>query len=108
MDDETVAYEYSLTEVGMPEEWKQGVIAHLMENPALKGNMEGALNMIGAKYEPATQPGGTELTFTPQSHQHASDLEDHQRKIWRSRKLSNTGLWTYQGGSWGYSFQFNS
>lgn len=49
VDDDTVAYEYSLTEVGLPTERKQGVIKHLMENPALKGNMEGAMNMIGAK-----------------------------------------------------------
>jgi len=50
VDDEVVAYEYSLTEVGMPAEWKQGVIFHLMENPAFKGKMAEALSLIGAKY----------------------------------------------------------
>jgi protein tyrosine/serine phosphatase len=50
VDDEVVAKEYSLTELGLPNEWKQGVIEHLMDNPALKGNMAGAINMISAKY----------------------------------------------------------
>lgn len=49
-EDEVVAYEYSLTEIGLPAEWKSEVIQHLMGNEALKDNMEGALNMIGAKY----------------------------------------------------------
>ncbi|KAG0650074.1 Tyrosine-phosphatase [Hyphodiscus hymeniophilus] len=49
VDDEVVAKEYSLTEIGLPDEWKTGVIEHLMENPALKGNMAGALNMISAR-----------------------------------------------------------
>jgi protein tyrosine/serine phosphatase len=49
VDDEVVAHEYSLTEAGLPTEWKGAVIKHLMDNPALKGNMEGALNMISAK-----------------------------------------------------------
>ena len=49
VDDEVVAHEYSLTEVGLTREWKESVIEHLMENPALKGNMEGAWNMISAK-----------------------------------------------------------
>ncbi|RDL41570.1 uncharacterized protein BP5553_01549 [Venustampulla echinocandica] len=49
VDDETIAYEYSLTEVGLSNEWKQDVIEHLMDNPALHGNVEGAWNMISAK-----------------------------------------------------------
>jgi protein tyrosine/serine phosphatase len=49
VDDEVVAYEYALTEVGLPTNWKGAVIEHLMDNPALKGNMEGAWNMISAK-----------------------------------------------------------
>ena len=50
VDDEVVAHEYSLTETGLPSEWKTGVIKHLMENAALNGNMAGALNMISARY----------------------------------------------------------
>jgi hypothetical protein len=49
VDDEVVAHEYSLTEVGLPTQWKTAVIEHLMDNPALKGNMGGALNMISAR-----------------------------------------------------------
>lgn len=47
-----VAHEYSLTEVGLTTEWKTSVIEHLMDNPALKGNMAGAMNMISARYVP--------------------------------------------------------
>jgi protein tyrosine/serine phosphatase len=50
VDDDTVAYEYSLTEIGLPQAWKEGVIEHLLDNTTLKGNMAGAWNMIGAKY----------------------------------------------------------
>lgn len=49
VDDETVAQEYALTDLGLSKEWKESVIAHLMENPALKDDKEGAWNMIGAK-----------------------------------------------------------
>jgi hypothetical protein len=49
VDDDVVAHEYSLTEVGLSREWKESVIEHLMDNPALKGDMDGAWNMIGAK-----------------------------------------------------------
>jgi hypothetical protein len=52
VDDEVVAHEYSLTEVGLPTAWKTAVIEHLMENPAVKGNMAGALNMISSRYAP--------------------------------------------------------
>ena len=50
VDDETVAKEYSLTEIGLTDEWKEGVLQHLMDNPVMRGDMEGARNMIGAKY----------------------------------------------------------
>lgn len=50
VDDETVAQEYALTDLGLSTAWKESVIEHLMTNPALKGNKEGAWNMIGAKY----------------------------------------------------------
>ena len=50
VDDEVVAHEYSLTEVGLTTEWKAAVIEHLMDNPVLQGNMAGALNMISARY----------------------------------------------------------
>jgi protein tyrosine/serine phosphatase len=49
VDDETIANEYALTEIGLSTEWKKAVIAHLMENPALKGNETGAWNLISAK-----------------------------------------------------------
>ncbi|CZS91611.1 related to protein-tyrosine phosphatase [Rhynchosporium graminicola] len=50
-DDETIAYEYSLTEIGLTHDWKDAVMAHLMQNPALTGNLQGAKNMISAKAE---------------------------------------------------------
>lgn len=51
MADEHIAQEYSLTEIGLSKEWKESVIEHLSVHPALKGNMEGAWNMISSKYE---------------------------------------------------------
>lgn len=49
VDDQTIAQEYSLTEIGLPSQWKDAVIEHLMDNPHLKGNKAGAINMISAK-----------------------------------------------------------
>ncbi|KAH6674919.1 tyrosine/serine phosphatase-like protein [Halenospora varia] len=49
VDDEVVAQEYSLTEVGLTTEWKEKVIQHLMKNPVLKDNQQGAWNLISAK-----------------------------------------------------------
>ncbi len=49
VDDNVVAYEYSLTEVGLTNEWKETVLEHLMSHPALRGNMEGAENLISAR-----------------------------------------------------------
>ncbi|KAE8454494.1 hypothetical protein EG329_000117 [Mollisiaceae sp. DMI_Dod_QoI] len=49
VDDEIVAHEYSLTEVGLTTEWKEAVIEHLSHNPALVDNPEGAKNLISAK-----------------------------------------------------------
>lgn len=49
VEDEIVAHEYALTEVGFSTEWKEAVIEHLMHHPALKGNLEGAWNIISAK-----------------------------------------------------------
>ncbi|KAH6705217.1 tyrosine/serine phosphatase-like protein [Leptodontidium sp. 2 PMI_412] len=51
VDDETIAHEYSLTEIGVTREWKDAVMAHLMQNPALTENLQGAKNMISAKAE---------------------------------------------------------
>lgn len=48
VDDETVAYEYSLTELGLAK-YRQKIIQHLMTNPALKDNPDGAVNMMSAK-----------------------------------------------------------
>lgn len=47
--DEIIAQEYALTDLGLSMEWKESVIEHLMENPALRGNTKGAWNMIGSK-----------------------------------------------------------
>ncbi|KAG9231824.1 tyrosine/serine phosphatase-like protein [Amylocarpus encephaloides] len=51
VDDNTVAKEYALTEIGLSRQWKESVIEHLSVHPALHGNMEGAWNMISAKAE---------------------------------------------------------
>ncbi|KAH7311988.1 tyrosine phosphatase family-domain-containing protein [Rhexocercosporidium sp. MPI-PUGE-AT-0058] len=51
VDDETIAYEYSLTEIGLTREWKDAVMVHLMQNPALMENLQGAKNMISSKAE---------------------------------------------------------
>lgn len=48
MEDEVVAYEYSLTEAGLAES-KEKLVAHSLSNPALNDNRKGALNMISAK-----------------------------------------------------------
>jgi hypothetical protein len=48
VDDETVAYEYSLTEVGMAE-FREAIIAHLAASPAFAGNEKGAKNMTSAR-----------------------------------------------------------
>jgi protein tyrosine/serine phosphatase len=50
VEDEIVAQEYALTDRGLSMKWKESVIEHMMTNPALKGNLKGAWNMIGAKY----------------------------------------------------------
>jgi len=49
VNDEIIAKEYELTELGLSKEWKDGVIEHLMEHTALMGNYEGARNMISAR-----------------------------------------------------------
>ncbi|RDW62235.1 hypothetical protein BP6252_11668 [Coleophoma cylindrospora] len=49
VDDETVAREYSLTELGLPEKWKVEVIKHLMDNPDSKLTLSGARNLISAR-----------------------------------------------------------
>jgi protein tyrosine/serine phosphatase len=48
VSDETVAYEYSLTEEGLAE-LKDTLIAQLLGNPALENNEKGAINMISAR-----------------------------------------------------------
>jgi len=48
VEDEAVAHEYSLTELGLRER-KQELIAHVLRNPALKGDVEAAKRMIGAR-----------------------------------------------------------
>lgn len=49
VEDEIIAREYGLTEIGLSTEWKKTVLAHLMQNPVLAGNEAGALNLISAK-----------------------------------------------------------
>lgn len=49
VDDETIAYEYNLTELGLAP-LKDRAVKRLMENPSLKGNPEGAINMLSAKW----------------------------------------------------------
>ncbi|KAH7390251.1 tyrosine phosphatase family-domain-containing protein [Cadophora sp. MPI-SDFR-AT-0126] len=51
VDDQTIAYEYSLTDIGLTREWKDAVMVHLMQNPALMDNLQGAKNMISSKAE---------------------------------------------------------
>lgn len=48
VDDDTVAYEYSLTDIGLAE-FRAVLIEHLMENPALNGSRQGALNMLTSR-----------------------------------------------------------
>lgn len=49
VEDDVIAEEYALTDVGLPITWKRSVISHLMENPGLKGNEAGAWNLISSK-----------------------------------------------------------
>lgn len=46
--DDSVAYEYSLTEKGLAE-FKETLISRLLVHPALENNEKGALNMISAR-----------------------------------------------------------
>jgi len=48
VDDDTVAYEYSLTELGLSH-WKEKAVSVLMANPQLGFDREGALNMSSAR-----------------------------------------------------------
>jgi len=49
VEDEIISQEYALTEIGLPNEWKEAVINHLVNDPNLKGDMAGAISMIGSK-----------------------------------------------------------
>lgn len=49
VEDEVIAREYNLTEIGLTDEWKAGVIEHLLSNPLLEGHRDGAANLISAK-----------------------------------------------------------
>ena len=48
VDKETIAQEYALTELGL-EAWRPVVVEHPLQNPALEGRREGALNMVSAR-----------------------------------------------------------
>jgi hypothetical protein len=82
VDDEVVAQEYALTEIGLTTEWKNGVIEHLMGNPALNGNMAGALNMISARFVPLLHFVIWTLMFS-QSCKYAGYSENAPREIRR-------------------------
>ncbi len=45
-----IAEEYELTESGLAS-WKPAIVEHLLKEPALEGNQEGAKNMVSAKAE---------------------------------------------------------
>lgn len=49
VDDETISDEYALTNIGLSDEWKAIVVAHLNLDPIIKGNESGARNLISAK-----------------------------------------------------------
>lgn len=49
VQDEIIANEYALTEIGLSKEWKQAVVNHLMQNEVLKGDEIGAQNLISAR-----------------------------------------------------------
>ncbi|KAI9814542.1 MAG: hypothetical protein M1832_005722 [Thelocarpon impressellum] len=49
-DDTTVAHEYELTEQGLAA-LKPVLVEHLLKEPALEGNRQGALNLISSKFE---------------------------------------------------------
>jgi hypothetical protein len=48
VDDDTIAKEYSLTEVGLGHR-REHLIEHLMKSPALQGDREKATRMVGAR-----------------------------------------------------------
>lgn len=45
---DTIAQEYALTELGL-EAWRPTGVEHPLQNPALEGRREGALNMVSAR-----------------------------------------------------------
>ncbi|KAH8816813.1 tyrosine phosphatase family-domain-containing protein [Xylogone sp. PMI_703] len=51
VDDNTVAYEYSLTEMGFPQEFKEKLVTHLMQNPIFVNDEAGARNVIATRAE---------------------------------------------------------
>ena len=48
VDDETIAREYALTELGLAP-LRSVFLEHLLKESALEGNMDGAVNMVSAK-----------------------------------------------------------
>ncbi len=48
LDDQAIAEEYALTELGLAH-WRPTILEHLLKEPALEGNHEGAMNMVSAK-----------------------------------------------------------
>ena len=48
VDDHEIAQEYEMTDIGLGE-WKSVIVEHLLMEPALAGDEEGARNMAGSK-----------------------------------------------------------
>lgn len=48
VDERTIADEYALTDIGLAP-FRPVILQHLLDQPALEGNREGAMNMVSAK-----------------------------------------------------------
>lgn len=48
VSDDVIAYEYNLTEIGLASRHEE-LMQHLLNNPSMKGNLEGVRRMIGAQ-----------------------------------------------------------
>lgn len=58
VSDDVIAYEYNLTEIGLASRHEE-LMQHLLNNPSMKGDLEGVRRMIGAQlvfYSPLFPP----------------------------------------------------
>ncbi|TAQ84525.1 hypothetical protein B7494_g7151 [Chlorociboria aeruginascens] len=60
VEDDVVAHEYSLTEIGLSPEWKSTIMIHLMANPALQANSSRAAAMLATLEVVREKFGGVE------------------------------------------------